>query len=984
MNEIQKLINEAKKNRTNHLTIELGYNTEIEELPKSLMDLTWLTSLNIHRGKIKKIENLPQGLKELQIPSNEISEIENLPKGLTILNLSSNKIHKLENLPPQLKKLIIWGNMIGEVVNLPETLESLEIYHNNICKIIDLPRGLTELDIHNNNIDKLEHFPEKLLKLLIYRNKVKKIENLPDKMDYLNLGYNQISKLENLPRELLHLNIGNNKLDKIENLPYNLQRLDIHYNNLSKIENLPHGLKHLEIGGNQIQEIENLPECIESLELYNNKIDGLAQLPAKLLRLDISNNSIQDISPLKSYLIKNNKISIGIDNADFIVGQNPLSVPPVEIVMKGRQFVLNYFNELQDGKDYLCEAKLLIVGEPGAGKTSLLRKLQNENNPLPEKDETTRGIDIQSIEFSTNQNKKFRINIWDFGGQQIYAATHQFFLTRRSLYILLDDTREQKTDFNYWLQVVEVLSGNSPLLIVQNQKQDRINDLDLTQYQKRFTNIKDLLKTNLESLRGFREIKEAIEYQIQHLPLIGIELPKQWVVIRNSLSVISLKRPYISLEEYFAVCRENNVSEHDRALFLSETMHDLGVFLHFQGDPVLKNIIILSNKWATDAVYRVLDSIDVINNNGIFNKATANIIWSEPEYREKHDELLALMVKFELCYKVDDNRREIFIVPQLLPGKTSDYSDLFSSESLTVRYRYDFMPRGLLSRFIVRNHEKIKDSKLVWKTGVILEYKKSVAEIVERYDQKEIIIKVNGSFSKELMTIIINDFDKINDNYFNLKTEKLVPCNCQRCKQSASPCFFKISELERRIEYNKREIECPISFEVVKVSKLIEAVLDVEREKKDANSIQSKEAGISIFFSYAKEDIEMMNEINKFLTPLKRDKKISTWYDLMIDPGKDWDSVIKQRISDSDIILCLISSDFMDKDYIWEVEIRKAIELKKTIIPIILRPCLWEETFLGELNAVPTKGVPVSKFQDRDEAYTEIVRKIKNIIELTN
>ena len=72
----------------------------------------------------------------------------------------------------------------------------------------------------------------------------------------------------------------------------------------------------------------------------------------------------------------------------------------------------------------------------------------------------------------------FRVNIWDFGGQEIYHATHQFFLTKRSLYVLVADTRKEDTDFYYWLNAVELLSDNSPLLIVKNEKQDRHREIN--------------------------------------------------------------------------------------------------------------------------------------------------------------------------------------------------------------------------------------------------------------------------------------------------------------------------------------------------------------------------------------------------------------------------------------------------------------------------------------------------------------------------
>ena len=79
---------------------------------------------------------------------------------------------------------------------------------------------------------------------------------------------------------------------------------------------------------------------------------------------------------------------------------------------------------------------MLILGEGGAGKTSLLRRLYQPDQPLPTEQETTKGISIYRHEFPLKNGRRFRLNVWDFGGQEIYHATHQFFLTRRSLYLV--------------------------------------------------------------------------------------------------------------------------------------------------------------------------------------------------------------------------------------------------------------------------------------------------------------------------------------------------------------------------------------------------------------------------------------------------------------------------------------------------------------------------------------------------------------------
>ena len=117
-----------------------------------------------------------------------------------------------------------------------------------------------------------------------------------------------------------------------------------------------------------------------------------------------------------------------------------------------------YRQILEQDTGLLYEAKLLILGEGGAGKTSLAKKVENENYELITSEKSTEGINIIRWKFPLKDNQTFTVNIWDFGGQEIYHATHQFFLTKRSLYVLVADSRKEDTDFFYWLNVVNLLS----------------------------------------------------------------------------------------------------------------------------------------------------------------------------------------------------------------------------------------------------------------------------------------------------------------------------------------------------------------------------------------------------------------------------------------------------------------------------------------------------------------------------------------------
>ncbi len=319
-----------------------------------------------------------------------------------------------------------------------------------------------------------------------------------------------------------------------------------------------------------------------------------------------------DLSPLAERILAGWPVHWGYGSSGdgIYVRGCPLVHPSVEIASQGPEAVRNYFREIaEQGVDRLYEAKVLILGEGGAGKTSLLRRLYQTDRPLPIVDETTRGIDVHRQDFQADNGRDFRLNVWDFGGQQIYHATHQFFLTKSSLYILVDDTKKDDKSihdegFKFWLEVVEALSDSRPLLIFQNEKGGRSKAIDEAGIKGRFPNFKETHRGNPDLPGTADGIRKAIQYFVQQLPHVGEEVPAKWVSIRQSLEEEAGRRPFISQDEYFAIYGRHLEFDRTKALHLSRYLHDLGVFLHFQDDPLLRKTVILQNQWATDAVFR--------------------------------------------------------------------------------------------------------------------------------------------------------------------------------------------------------------------------------------------------------------------------------------------------------------------------------------------------------------------------------------------
>ena len=145
---------------------------------------------------------------------------------------------------------------------------------------------------------------------------------------------------------------------------------------------------------------------------------------------------------------------------------------------------------------------------------------------------------------------------------------------------------------------------------------------------------------------------------------------------------------------------------------------------------------------------------------------------------------------------------------------------------------------------------------------------------------------------------------------------------------------------------------------------------------------------LEIFYSYAHEDERLRKALDKQLSLLKRDGLITDWYDHKITAGKEWESEILTHLDSAQIILLLISPDFMASDYCFSIEMQRAMERHEhgeaRVIPIILRPADWKSAVFGKLKALPLDGKAVTRWSNRDEAFLNVAKGIRRTVrELT-
>lgn len=136
---------------------------------------------------------------------------------------------------------------------------------------------------------------------------------------------------------------------------------------------------------------------------------------------------------------------------------------------------------------------------------------------------------------------------------------------------------------------------------------------------------------------------------------------------------------------------------------------------------------------------------------------------------------------------------------------------------------------------------------------------------------------------------------------------------------------------------------------------------------------------LTVFLSYSHQDEALRNKLETHLTVLKRQSVINVWHDRRIGAGKEVHREISEQLDKADIILLLVSANFLASDYCYEVEMKRALERHERgevrVIPVILRPCEWHEAQFGHLLAIPPDGKPISKFADQDDAFLEVAPK---------
>lgn len=142
--------------------------------------------------------------------------------------------------------------------------------------------------------------------------------------------------------------------------------------------------------------------------------------------------------------------------------------------------------------------------------------------------------------------------------------------------------------------------------------------------------------------------------------------------------------------------------------------------------------------------------------------------------------------------------------------------------------------------------------------------------------------------------------------------------------------------------------------------------------------------GIKVFISYSHKDELHKDSLEDHLSTLKNNGQIETWHDRKLIAGQNWEGEISENLKEAEVILFLISASFLASDYCQNVEVKTAIERhvkgEAVLIPIIVRPSDWTHSPFGAFQALPKDSIAVTKWDDEDEAWLDVINGIRKFI----
>lgn len=601
---------------------------------------------------------------------------------------------------------------------------------------------LTSLDLCFNRLERLPPEIGSLRSLRVLNVGQNQLTSLPpeigrlDQLGYLDVGYNRLQSLPPQIGQLRNLQHLDSRSNALTSLPSELGQLAL--------------LKHLIVEYNQLRSI---PASIGHLSQLKSLLVGsnkIASIPTEIGRLQQLDHLLINSNRLTSLPAELGKLPRLKRLEAF---DNPLPYIPSDLVDDDGDALLVFLRELAAER---YEAKLLLLGDGGQGKTCLSRALRGEKF---EHQDSTRGINVDSWRFAHpdepgDENKEITLWIWDFEGQEINHQSHQFFLTRRSLYAVVwsgrHDARMDRLE--YWLDTIRARAPGCRVLIVATECESRSPALDLDRLKARFGEM--LLpdcyhRVGCENGRNIPELRARITMAARELELVPHQWPTTYQQAESALRCLAETQPYISRNELNGQLTLAGIQP-DHHEVVAGVLGDTGVITHFPNSLDLQDFVVLKPSWLTQAISEALEADTLVEQHGEMELRWLEELWRE-RYPGMFPRFYGCMRQFELCYPLEDERDRA-LVPLRFGFSRPEipWSEIPDAQERQVEYRFGITaPAGLMSRFIVKTHRLIvktteRPEGIFWRNGVFLKSGEdaTLSEALCVFDEVRMILQI--------------------------------------------------------------------------------------------------------------------------------------------------------------------------------------------------------------------------------------------------
>jgi internalin A len=767
--------------------------------------------------------------------------------------------------------------------------------------------------------------------------------------------------------QLQQLNISNNELTALPEAIGQLSKLaflDLHNNEMTTLSE----------GVGRLSQLWGLDVCSNQLKALPEALGQLTQLRDIWVfdnRLTFLPESLRRLTNLQQLYLHDNP-ALGLPPE--VLGPTWKDVFEKHAKPASPASIMDYYFKMREGRRPLNEVRLLLMGRGEAGKTSIFRRLIEDR--FVEGEPETKGIDVRPWELRCGRDA-VRAHVWDFAGQVVAHATHQFFLSHRSVYVLVFTGRadSEKQDAEYWLRLIRAFGTvpgtgqTSPVIVALNKWELAQCKVDRNALQEKYPFIVGFVETDCRSARGIADLNKLIRETVDGMASVREAFPQAWFAIKERLA--TMKVDYVSYGEFRAQCRQLGESDAGAQDSLARVLHLLCVALNYAEDERLREATVLDPHWVTNGIYTLLR--DAARERGIMTLAdVARALPQEKPGMRRY--LVELMRRFDLAFPLTEAGDE-WLVPQRLPPTQPKLEREWQEPDLTrLRYTYTALPEGLIPRFITRNYP-LSEAQQRWVNGVVLVM--DDARALVRADQSErcVTAAVSGSADgrRRLAGLVREDLRRIHADMRGLDP-------LEEMELEGKPGeWVRVQTLEAD-ERKKQPSAAATREGTVVVNNTSELNRVSAPAARDPTQRKAK-----VFISYSSRDARQHDELTVRLKPLRSEGLVETWSDRCLVAGEEWDKIIRHELEEADVIVLLWSAQFEASDYVQGVEVKRAVERAEAgetvVVSIILEKSGWERTAVAKYQVLPRKGRPVRDRKPIRDAWYEVQEGLRKVLE---